>query len=180
MELGIILVFMCISAVCRYFIFKKRDIKGWYAFIPGVNKYKLGMLVKSKKLAIANSIMHVLFWIYFCMCLSLEVWIISKYAVRVTNSFDTNKISSIQVNVPESIANIAIWSKYILIALAIITLVVWCMMMWKFTIQHKRNPWWIILWAVIPVIPYIYFASISDVVAIDGKRYSIKKVEIKE
>ena len=51
--------------------------------------------------------------------------------------------------------------------------------MWKFTIQQNRNPWWIMLWAIIPVIPYIVFANSSNVV-IDGKKYVFKKVEVEE
>lgn len=180
MELGTIMLLSFICAICRSIIFKKRDIKWWKSFVPGYNKYLLGKLVQDKKLAIANAIAHTFFWLYFWACFGYELWIISNYAVGIQNPINGVEQSVVQVAVPENVANIAIWSKYILIAVALVTLILWCMMMWKFTIKHKRNPWWIVLWAALPVIPYIYFANISDVVSIDGKRYSIQKVEIKQ
>jgi len=161
-------------------MFKKRDLSVKKAMLPGVNKYWIGRLVGNKKLGIANGIAQVGFWTYFWACFGYEIWLIQNYATYVTVPTDNNAFSRVEVALPENLANIAIWSKYILIAFAVVTIILWCIMMWKFTIQHKRNPWWICLWAVIPVIPYIYFAYISDVVSIDGKRYSIQKVEIKQ
>lgn len=178
MTLGTVMLLTLVCMICRCVIFKKRDIPVIKAIIPGVNKYTLGMLVKSKKLAIMNGIAHTVFWIYFWVCFGFEMWMLSNFAVTVQNPKDGTSQSIVQVVVPENIANIAVWSKYILIAIAVFTIVVWCMMMWKFTMQHKRNPWWILLWAAIPAIPYIYFACISDVVSIDGKRYKLQKVEI--
>lgn len=179
MTFGTVLIFSFICTICRCIIFKKRDVKWYYSFIPGLNKYKLGMLVGSKKLALFNAFMHPFLSLYFFFCFAYELWIIMNYSTNIQVPYDGITDSVIQVEVPTSVANIAIWSKYFLILFAIITMIVWCMMMWKFTIQHNRNPWWILLWAIIPVIPYIYFANISDVVSIDGKRYSIQKVEIK-
>ena len=180
MELGTILISTVICAICRCIMFKKRDIKWYKALIPGVNKYLIGKIAGLKKLAVANGIATTVFWLYFYACFGYELWIIQNYAVGVQTPYDASQGSMIQVAVPKNIANIAIWSKYILIAVALITLILWCMMMWKFTLKHKRSPWWILLWASIPVIPYIYFSCISDVVSIDGKRYIIKKVEIKD
>lgn len=180
MDLGTIIMFQIICLICRCIIFKKRDVSIKKAILPGVNKYWLGRLVKNKKLGIANCIAQVGFWIYFWFCFGLELWIIQNYTEFITVPTDNNAFSRVEVALPENIANLAIYSKYVLIAFAVITIILWCMMMWKFTILHKRSPWWICLWAVIPVIPYIYFACISDVVSIDGKRYSIKKVEIKQ
>lgn len=180
MSLGTIMFFQIICLICRCIMFKKRDLTIKKALIPGVNKYWLGKLVKSKKLGIANGIAHTVFWLYFCVCFGIELWIMQNYAAYITVPTNDSAFSQVHVSLPENIANLAIWSKYVLIAVGVVTIILWCMMMWKFTIQHKRNPWWICLWAVIPVIPYIYFASISDVVSIDGKRYSLQKVEIKQ
>lgn len=180
MDLGTVMLFQIICLICRCIIFKKRDISIKRALMPAVNKYWLGKLVKSKKLGIMNAIAHTVFWLSFWFCFGLEMWIIQNYAAYIKVPTDNNAFSQIQVSLPPDIANLAVWSKYILIAIGIATIIFWCIMMWKFTIQHKRNPWWICLWTVIPIIPYIYFASISDVVSIDGKRYSLQKVEIKK
>lgn len=179
MTLGLVLILTIICAFCRFIIFKKRDIRGVTALIPGYNKYKIGKLVGNKRLGIANGIAHVVFQLFFIFCFTYELWIIQNYATEIKIPANGITESAIQVNVPQSVANIAIGSKYVLIGLAVITMILWCMMMWKFTMQHKRNPWWIILWACIPVIPYIYFAYINDVVSIDGKRYKLQKVEVK-
>ena len=178
MTLGLLFILLIICVICRIIIFKKRDVKPWQALIPAYNKYKLGRLAKAKKLGIINAIAHTVFDVFFIFCFTFEFWIITNYADYIQVPEDGVSDSVIRVAVPDTVANIAIYSKYILIILAIFTFVVWCMMMWKFTIAHKKSPWWILLWAVIPVIPYIYFAAISDVLSIDGKRYSIQKTRV--
>lgn len=180
MTFGVVLLLTFICAICRAIMFYRRDIKVKYAFIPGVNKYLLGKTVGCKKLAIANGIAHVVFWIYFAVCFGYEIWIMQIYAYAIKIPTTEGALSTVEVQVPTEVANIAIWSKYILIAVALVTLILWCMMMWQFTMKHKKNPWWIILWACAPVIPYVYFTAISDFVSKDGKRYTMQKVEIKE
>ena len=54
MTLGLILALYAACAVCRAIIFSKRDVKPIWAFVPGVNKYKLGKLSGCKKLAKLN------------------------------------------------------------------------------------------------------------------------------
>lgn len=180
MSLGTILLFMLICAICRASMFYKREIKVWHAFIPGLNKYDLGKSVGCRKIAVANAIMHTFYWVYFTFCFGYEIWIMQNYTYEVKVPYNGSVVSTVEVRVPESVANIAVYSKYLLIVIGIATLILWCIMMWKFTMKHKKNPWWIILWAAIPVIPYIYFAIISDFVSKDGKRYKTQKVEIKE
>ena len=180
MAIGTMLILTFICAVCRAIMFYRRDLKVWHAFIPGLNKYELGKTVGCKKIAIANGIAHVFVWVYFVVCLGYEVWIMQNYAYAIAVPTNESAFSQVYVDVPVSVANIATWSKYGLIAIALVTLILWCMMMWRFTMAHKKNPWWIILWACIPVIPYIYFTAISDFVSKDGKRYTVQKVEIKE
>ncbi len=180
MTIGAVFILTIICAVCRAIMFYKRGIPVKQAFIPGFNKYKLGKSVGCKKLAIANGISHVVFWLYFAFCFGYEIWIMQTYAYAITLPSSEGEFSTVEVQVPTTIGTIAVATKYVLIAFALITLVLWCMMMWQFTMKHKKNPWWIILWAVIPVIPYIYFTAINDFVATDGKRYTVQKVEIKE
>lgn len=180
MPIGLLTIFLFICLICRIIIFNKHDISWIKAIIPGVNKYQLGKLGGCKKLICwLNAIIHPLLCIYFFICFCIELWIIQTYSTEATIPYDTNIDSKIYVAVPKNIANIAIWSKYILIAIAIIALISWCIMMWKFTITHKKNTWWILLWAIIPVIPYCYFAASKDVI-INGKRYTMKRVEISD
>ena len=83
MGLGAFLIVTIISAICRGIIFYKRDIKWWKALVPGVNKYMLGKLVKSKKLAISNAIVQTIFWTYFIACFSFELWMMMKYSSQI-------------------------------------------------------------------------------------------------
>ena len=180
MNIGTILLLTLICAVCRAIMFYKRDLKIWHAFIPGLNKYELGRTVGCKKLAVANGIAHTVFWLYFTACFGYEIWIMQNFAYAIKMPTEEGAMSQVMVEVPTNVAYIASGTKYVLIAFALVTLVLWCMMMWKFTMAHKKNPWWIILWVVVPVIPYVYFSAISDFVSKDGKRYTTQKVEIKE
>lgn len=178
MPIGITVILTTICMVCRGIIFKKRDYKWWYTLIPGLNKYKLGKLVNSKKLAIWNCILHTLTYLSILFYMGLEFYMVSTYAESIQIPKDGVTDSTITIQVPESLAHFAMGTRYVIIAIGFITLIVWCMMMWRFTIQHKRNPWWIILWAVVPVIPYIAFAASPEVV-INGKRYKLQRVEVK-
>lgn len=178
-SLGSILAMTAICFVCKAIIFARRDIKSIWAFIPFINRYKLGKLTGSKRLAILHTILHPLFIFVFCASFGFELWIIKNYSYAIQIPEDGIDMSKIQVAVPQDIATFAVWSKYLLIFSAAIDLVVWCIMMWKFTIQHDKNPWWILLWAVIPAIPYATFAASSTVV-IDGKRYTTKRIEVNE
>ena len=175
MPIGIIAVLSIICMICRGIIFKKRDYKWWYTLIPGLNKYKLGKLVNSKKLGITNGILHVITYLAITYYIGLEFYMIyHASAVHVP----TDGSSVVSIEIPKYLAQMAIITRYCIIAIGIITMIFWCMMMWKFTIQQKRNPWWIILWSVVPVIPYIFFAASPDVV-INGKHYRLQRVEVK-
>lgn len=177
MKVGFLLAIIAVCVICRAIIFKKHEISPIWSFIPIVNKYKLGKLTGSKLLAKLNAIVHPLFFLSFSFSLGLELWIMTEYAYSIQIPKDGTSDSIIKVSVPQEVANVDVWSKYILIAVAVIAIVVWCITMWKYTIQHEANPWWILLWAVIPVIPYIAFAASSKTV-INGKLYTTKRVEI--
>lgn len=176
MSLGYIILLTTLCMFCRCIIFKKRDINPICGLIPILNKYKLGTLVGSKRLGLITGILISIFHIAFLFAFGLELWIIDNYAYSVKQPYNTTDNSQIEAMVPTSIANLAMFSKYLLIAIATAALIFWCMLMWRFTIQHDKSPWWILLWAAIPAIPYIYF-MFSSIVIIDGKKYVIQKVE---
>lgn len=170
------LILVLICTICKSIIFKKQGIKVIKAFIPCINKYELGMIANTKKLAIANAILGLVFWPYFMVCLGYEIWIMQNYTSNIRMSETTQSL--VEVIVPENIANIAVYSKYALIILAIIIMICWCMMMWKYTMYQHKNPWWIVAWAIAPAIAYIYFAFTTTFVDKNGKKYHMKKVEV--
>lgn len=179
MTLGFILALCVICTICRAIIFKKHDIKPLWAFIPIANKYKLGKMIGSKRLGILNAILHPLTQLTFLFCFGYEIWIIKEYSQTIKVPVDGFSDSAIDVLVPNDVAFIAVWSKYFLIAVAAISIIVWCIMMWKLTMQQERNPWWIMIWAIIPAIAYIFFAASSTVI-VNGKKYITKKIEIED
>lgn len=179
MSFGFILLLELVCAICRYVIFKKRDIRGRNAFVPWYNKYLLGKSIGQERLGkiVASAILVTK--LFFALCFGYELWIIQNYAQVVQIPHDGVTDSQIEVLVPDDIAQISVYSKYVLLAFAFVTVVLWSMLMWKFTMAHKRNPWWIVLWTVIPTISYIAFA-VSPEAVINGKRYTTKRVEIDE
>ena len=156
-------------------VFQKHKEKWWKALIPGYNKYLLGKMCDSPKLGKINAVMIPFAKIYFFTCYCFEMWLVRNYATQVKIPYDTTQTSQIEVVVPKAIANMAIWSKYILIVVIVVTVFLWAKMMWNFTLKHEKTGWWVMLWVFSPVIPFGYFA-LTKSVYVDGKLYKIKKV----
>lgn len=176
MPLGISIIATFFSLICRGIIFQKRDVSWFCTLIPGFNKYKLGKLAGTKKLGIINAIAHTITYLISVIYIGFEFYLIQTYADKAYLSKDgTSAITTIQV--PAEAAELATFLKNAFIVCGIITMILWCMMMWKFTLLHKKSPWWILLWAMCPIIPYIYFAAIPEMV-IDGKHYILQRVEV--
>lgn len=167
----IIAIFSIICAICRCVIFKKRDAHWWQGIIPAYCTYKLGKLCDAKKLGLTNAIVQSVLFVFFFFSFGFELYLMSEYTVNI----DAETFSYAYVVVPENVAHIAIASKYILVGLAAIAFGFWCMMMWKFIKVHAKSSWWILPWAIIPVVPYAVFA-ISNDVYIDGHLYTSKRV----
>lgn len=174
MQIGKLLTLLFACMICRIILFVKRDVKWWKAVIPGYNKIVMGTMIQKRKLGILNCIFHTLLHLCFVFSIGFELWVLQEYTTEVA----VNETQSIvQVLVPVYIAQISKWSTYLLIALAIGALVVWCIMMWKFTMYEKCSPWWILLWACVPIIPYVYFAY-KNTVVINGDKYVYKRVKV--
>ena len=173
----IVSICILLSIIFRAILFKKYKEKWWKALIPGYNKYIYGKLCDKKRLGKINAVLIPLVKFYFYFCLGVEFWIIENYATRVQIPYNDEIQSKIILSVPESIKNISILTKNVLIVLMIIALIFWAIMMYHFTIKNKKPKWWIILWVFIPVIPIAYFAF-NNTIYIDGKVRKIKK-EIK-
>ena len=171
----ILLILLTICAIARGTMFKKRDIKRWYAFVPGYNKYIFGKMINEKKLGIINAILQPLVYVVLAAGLGIELWIINNYGTNVYVPNDPALDANIYVEVPKKIAYIAVSSKYALIAVCIAAAIAWVIMTYKFVKLHKKSTLWCILWILMPVIPYCYFAISNDVV-IDGKYYTTERV----
>ena len=179
MSIGIISILTFICIIDRCIIFKKCNVKWGKSLIPGYNKYILGKLSNKKKIGIVNAILHPIYYIYFIFCFMLELYVIQTYNSQVVVPINSDLDSKVYVSIPDNISNLVLYSKYILLVVALLTMIFWCIMMWNFTKQQKRSPWWILLWFAIPVIPYTVFAN-SKTIIVDGKKYTMKRVEVDE
>ena len=175
--MDIVTILVLTSIICKCIVFSKHQIKWYKALIPGYNKYLIGKFIEKKKLGLVNAILIPLTKIYLFLCYGFELWIIDKYAVsvQIPATETTKAMTRIEVYVPKNIADAAIISKYILLGLVFIAIIFWSIMMYKFTRKHNKTGWWIVLWAFVPAIPFLYFA-ISSTTIVDGKIVKIKKV----
>ena len=167
----ILAIFSIICAISRCVIFKKRDVRWWQGIIPFYSVYKMGKICNAKKLGLINAISQAVLAIYFFFCFGFELYLVSEYTMNI----DAQTFTQAYVVVPENIANIAIWSKYILVAMTAIAFGFWCMLSWQIIKVHQKNSWWILIWAIIPTISYAALAVSNDVY-IDGKLYTSERV----
>lgn len=178
MTIELTLISMLTCTICLAIIFKKRDVSPIWAFIPIANMTKFGKLVDSKKLGIATGIFKFLSRLIYIFVLGFEIYLMTEYAETATVPADALLDSTVEVAVPTTIAYTLIVARYAQIIITAVSIILFSILAWKFTIQHDRNPWWIMLWATASVIPYIVFAASSTVV-IDGKQYTTTRVETK-
>ena len=171
-----ILICFIVCIITKCIIFSKNNIRWWKGLIPAYNIYILGKIGNTKKIKWINAILLPFTYVYFIGCYIFELWIIRNYSVlvRVNNSGGMYS-SDVRVEVPTWVANVSLTTKYILIFLALFAVICWCIMMYKFTKYHKKSTWWILAWAIIPAIPYSYFAVVNTIV-VDGKLARIEKV----
>lgn len=167
----IILIFSFICAICRCVIFQKRDCRWWQGLIPIYSIYKFGKIHNARKLGIANAIIQPILYAVFFLCFAYEIYLLQNFSINVADGDFTQAF----VIVPEQEATIAMISKYVLLAVAAVAFILWCLLAWKIIKVHERSAWWILLWGIIPVIPYIVYAVSNDVY-IDGKLYTSKRV----
>lgn len=170
-----VLICLLICFITKCIIFNKNDISWWKGLIPGYSIYILGKIGNVKKIKIVNAILLPLAYLYFIACYIFELWIIRNYSVLVRVPNGDTYSSDIRVEVPSWVANLSLTSKYILIGIFLVSIICWSIMMYKFTKYHRRTTWWIVAWAIIPAIPYSYFA-ISNRIMVDGKPARIEKV----
>ena len=168
-----ILIYTCtvICIVLRCFIFKQRDIKWWKALIPGYNKYLFGKSCNQKKLGIAAATAIVAWYAILLVTFIYEMWVFRKYAANASVS----EFGQLMVTVPESVKNTLEAFRYIVTSVTLVAIVFWSWMMLKFSEMHGKPKYWVVFWAVCPVIPLAIIA-LGNTIAVDGKSYKLEKV----
>ena len=153
MELILIILITC--TILRAVIFNQRGEKPWKAVIPLYNKYILGKLSDTKKLGIITAIFCALTYIILILSYSIELMMLSL--IPSGTEFSNESFSEY---IPDTLTNANDASKILLLLVAIIFVFSWSLMMRKFSEKNKANTWWIIGWAISPIICYIYFIFI--------------------
>ena len=171
-------VILITCTILRAFLFNQRGEKPWKALIPLYNKYILGKLSDSKKLGIITTIFCALTYIAALFSYYVELMMLSL--IPSGTDFSTAKVKDY---IPDDLVAINDASKIIMLIFAIIFILSWSLMMRQFSEKNNANTWWILGWAICPIISYIYFIFINNyyyTVDKDLVRYEVKMVSEKE
>ena len=164
--------------ILRAFLFNQRGEKPWKSLIPLYNKYVLGQLSDSKKLGIITVIFCALTYISALFSYYVELMMLSL--IPSGTDFSTAKIKDY---IPDDLVAINDASKIIMLIFAIIFIMSWSLMMRQFSEKNNANTWWILGWAICPIICYIYFIFINNYYYTTEKelvKYEVKTVSEKE
>ena len=163
--------------IIRCVLFYKREQGWWKALVPFYNKRVLGNLCDSKKLGTIVSFISFIFYLTVFLAISIEFYILdslnnitlSEIEIETFNIYDYVSVEAISAN---SV------SKLFLLGIAILYFIVWAILMRKFSEKNTSSTWWMLLWALVPIVPYVYFSFIKKEYYIPGQgvvKYSIKK-----
>lgn len=174
----LIILLSIICIVCRCVVFERQDIKWWKSFIPAYNKFLIGKIAGAKKVGLVTAIMIPFAKLYLLFCYLFEYYLIQNYATEVKIPYDNTVASQIQVVIPKDkayLANIAIYSKYLLIVIYVVALIMWFILMRRYIKQQKKSTWLLVISVICPVIVFFYFA-ISKTFMVEDKEYTMKRV----
>ena len=160
-----IFVAFIICIIARVKIFWDRQEKGWKALIPFYNKYVLGKIIDNKKIGIIVSIFEFLFIGIISLCIYIEYIILEKIPYTITDIDNFNLTDY----VPQSLLTSNSIFKILLIIIAVLYFISWVILTYKFSDKQNSNTWWMLAWAIIPVVPYIHYAYIYKTVYIPNK-----------
>ena len=174
-----IFIAFIICIIARVKIFKDRYERGWKALVPFYNKYIFGKLIDNKKLGLIVSICNALFIGLICICVYIEYEILDKlpYTIEDVDTFN------ILDYVPQSLLTSNNVFKILLLISAVAYFVTWVILTYKFSAKQNSNTWWMLAWAIIPVVPYIYYAYIYNTVYLTDKglvQFQKMEVQIEE
>ena len=174
----LIILLSTICIVCRCVVFERQEIKWWKSFVPAYNKYLIGKIAGAKKVGIVSAIIIPFAKIFLVLCYLFEYYIIQNFATSVKVPYDNTVASQIQVVIPKDkayLANIAIYSKYLLIVIYVVALIMWFILMRRYIKQQKKSTWLLVISVICPVIVFFYFA-ISKTFMVEDKEYTMKRV----
>lgn len=167
-----------ICVILKAVLFNQRGEKAWKALIPFYNKYVLGRLGDAKKLGIINTIFCFLanaaiFFTYYIELVMLSL-------VPVGTDFSTAKVKDY---IPDDLVASYHASQVLMLIFVVIYFFSWALMMRQFSEKNNANTWWILGWAVCPIIGYIYFIFINNYFYTINKelvKYEVKTISEKE
>lgn len=169
----LVIVFaLCIFSRCV--ILHQRGYKAWQGLIPGYNKYLLGKSCNCKKLGTACAIALPVWWAGIIGLYFYEAWLVQTY-VQYMLVNDTQ--AQLVLILPENIKTWLFVFRYAMIAVSVVTIVIWSWLMLKFSQSNRNTNWMIIVWAVCPVLAYIYYVFKKEF-SIQGKMFTNKKVPV--
>lgn len=144
---------LIICTVLRAVIFNQRGEKFWKALIPFYNKYILGKLSDAKKLGIITTIFSGLTYFITIFSYNVELMMLST----IPSGTDITKIKEY---IPDELMTLNDVTKAMMLIFGVILLFSWSLMMRQFSEKNNANTWWILGWAICPIISYIYFIFI--------------------
>lgn len=151
----ILLMLFVVCMVLRGIIFQNRGEMWIKTLIPCYNKYILGKLSDSKKLGLMVAIANALFYIVTFIKVVLE-----SYIVDAINMYATEITESLSDIVPQNIITANNICEYVVYVSAGIYFILWVTLMRKFSELQQTSTWWMILWGLCPIVPYIYYTFI--------------------
>lgn len=146
-----------ICTILRAVIFNQRGEKAWKSLIPFYNKYVLGQLSDAKKLGIITAVFNLITVIITMCSYSIELMMLSL----IPSGTDL-AVSKINDYIPKDLLMLNDTSKILLLISCTIFLFSWSLMMRQFSEKNNANTWWILGWAICPIICYIYFIFVNQ------------------
>ena len=154
-KLTFISLLIIICTILRAVIFNQRGEKAWKSLIPFYNKYVLGKLCDSKKLGIITMVFSCLTYVITMISYSVELMMLSL--IPSDTEFSMTKIKEY---IPNNLMTLNDTTKIMMIIFGVVFLFSWSLMMRKFSEKNNANTWWILGWAICPVVSYAYFCFI--------------------
>lgn len=167
-----------ICAILRAVLFNQRGEKPWKALIPFYNKYILGRLCDAKKLGIITTIFC--FLTHFSIIFTYYIEITMLSLIPAGTDFSTAKVKDY---IPDDLVTSYHTSQILMLIFMIIFILSWSIMMRQFSEKNNANTWWILGWAICPIVSYIYFTFINNYYYTVDKelvKYEVKKVNENE
>jgi len=155
--------------IFKAILFSKRHERKIKAFVPIYNKYIIGKLCDKPKLGLATGIFNFLNVALFIAYIILSYFLVLDYSVYGELYAASSRI---YLSVPDNLIIVYNITRYGWLASASLTFILWAYLMRCFSIKNNKSSWWMFVWAICPIVGYIYFATL--------RQYYIPKIGIVE